>query len=943
VKRVPVALALGLWLAASVALAAAPVARNSASRLARPTRSHSLDLSRRIDVNNINMFTTNFGATAWDLASGGPGLVYPKGTAKTAVFAAGLWIGATINGGPNVTAAEYSQEYGPGAAYPGGTFDDPSDPRLVTYKVARYTGNPLDSAHVERTPEELAADPLLDPLLHHSWSEYMAGAVPSGAPSRLYRLPRTDTPAPDDSVNVPGPNVSGDQMLWCVYNDLDPARHTNNAGSSLPLGVEIQQTIYAFDRPGALGNTVFLRYRILNKGTHNLQDMYVSQWSDIDVGGPTDDLAGCDPDRGMGYVYNASASDPVYGAASPASGYLLLKGPLVAGTPRPLTAFNRYINGTDPTFSSESYNYMKGLLPDGSTVIDPVTGLPTPFMVPGDPTTGTGWIDTNPADRRILLSSGPCSMAPGQEQDVTFAVVIGAASHPLASLATLQCAADDVRFEFQHGFDPALTPPACTMPVLNCPGTAEYWMKEYLAGGSAAHSYAQLGAIAAQVDVESDLFDWSAGVPFDSLRAKLLDESDVRAAAGRRYGALLANVSVRRLGLPFSNGGSKFLNPSSPIACSGFSASSIEDLLVPPVVNSSLTSATYDNLVADHRRALSGFNVGLEQFSGGAGYGSSFFGSSLDPVSQPDSFGTVEIRFSHTTTQKAYRYLRLEQPDGSLPLGGREYRYGGFHDVNFTAWDVTHNEQLDVAWVERAVTDFYGTLLGPESQVATFDSTWAPSDDMTGGREYLFITRRPYGAGPKPEFMADGYPAGGTMPVLYALWAYLRSPSDVIDDGDRFTFSWGIPIGSGLDQMFLLLAPRPLGEPGVTDQYNAITSCLESINAGLGIGPTCAPEPVADVPPDPVFQGSGLQLAPVRPNPVRSAMSIAFMLPVRGPVRLDLLDVAGRRVMTRELGTMDPGPHTIELALDSRARAGIYFVRLGHGGRATMRKAIVVR
>ena len=59
--------------------------------------------------------------------------------------------------------------------------DDPNRPAHRTYKVARWTGDPADSAHVDRTPAELAADPLLDPLAHHSWSEYMAGAAPSGA------------------------------------------------------------------------------------------------------------------------------------------------------------------------------------------------------------------------------------------------------------------------------------------------------------------------------------------------------------------------------------------------------------------------------------------------------------------------------------------------------------------------------------------------------------------------------------------------------------------------------------------------------------------------------------------------------------------------------------------------------------------------------------------
>src|SRR5262245_56915935 len=96
-------------------------------RVTRPARGQrderilTIDNQRRIDVNNINIFVTNYGSFAWDLGGQGspPGLFYPKGTNKTAVFAGGLWLAAVINKDtPSeeiVSAvAEYAQEYGPG-------------------------------------------------------------------------------------------------------------------------------------------------------------------------------------------------------------------------------------------------------------------------------------------------------------------------------------------------------------------------------------------------------------------------------------------------------------------------------------------------------------------------------------------------------------------------------------------------------------------------------------------------------------------------------------------------------------------------------------------------------------------------------------------------------------------------------------------------------------
>src|SRR6185436_130084 len=139
------------------------------------------------------------------------------------------------------------------------------------------------------------------------------------------------------SVDVPGPDVLGDMMMWAVYNDANPANHTNDAGGSAPLGVEIQQTTFAFNRQGALGGTVFMSYKLINKGGQTLDSMYISQWADPDLGGAagyTDDLVGCDtlPDgtgkpRSLGFVYNSTNNDGGYGSAPPALGYDFFRGP----------------------------------------------------------------------------------------------------------------------------------------------------------------------------------------------------------------------------------------------------------------------------------------------------------------------------------------------------------------------------------------------------------------------------------------------------------------------------------------------------------------------------------------------------------------------------------------------------------------------------------------
>ena len=69
------------------------------------------------------------------------------------------------------------------------------------------------------------------------------------------------------------------------------------------------------------------------------------------------------------------------------------------------------------------------------------------------------------------------------------------------------------------------------------------------------------------------------------------------------------------------------------------------------------------------------------------------------------------------------------------------------------------------------------------------------------------------------------------------------------------------------------------------------------------------------------------ELVGVTPNPVVSGpIDIAFMLQAAQTVHLELLDVAGRRLLRQEVGHLGPGFHTVPI--DRRVAPGLYFVRL---------------
>jgi hypothetical protein len=83
-----------------------------------------------------------------------------------------------------------------------------------------------------------------------------------------------------------------------------------------------------------------------------------------------------------------------------------------------------------------------------------------------------------------------------------------------------------------------------------------------------------------------------------------------------------------------------------------------------------------------------------------------------------------------------------------------------------------------------------------------------------------------------------------------------------------------------------------------------------------------------------------LTLDPVRPNPSRGgALTVHFSLPTDAPAQLELLDVAGRRIASHEVGI---GQHTLDLGQGQHVAPGLYLVRLTQGVNTRTTRAVVL-
>jgi hypothetical protein len=393
------------------------------------------------DGNQISTWHGNHGDVVSYHMTGTAGLEWPVGSGKTAVFQSGLWLAAgRINGVTEVRTAAcgYSSEY-----VPGNYGSNQDAPEFHIYSI--HSG---------------------DDASNPDWQNWPVG---QGAPW---------VDVDGDGVydpNVDHPDINGDLFHWYVMNDGNSAAHVP-LWSTQPLGVEIRVSLFGLGPDSPLKDVLFIKWEIENTGGNQLDSMYISLWSDPDIGSAMDDFVGCDPESNLGYSYNDFNGDVTYGYVPPAVGYVFLQTPIVpspgdtawvSGDPIldfaniPMSAFSVFFSGNDlfrdPATAQEAYNYMNGLIGmSGQPYIDPITGQPSTFVFSGDPVTDDGWVDYNyypSGDRRFLMTAGPISMAPSDIQEIVAAIVIAQGTDNISSVTLLRQLTPWVQLAYDTDFN----------------------------------------------------------------------------------------------------------------------------------------------------------------------------------------------------------------------------------------------------------------------------------------------------------------------------------------------------------------------------------------------------------------------------------------------------------------------------------------------------------
>ncbi len=354
------------------------------------------------NVGNLQMNVTNWGffgslpKSRYPMADQ-PSAQWPAGSGVEYLYAAGIWVGALVQGIPCVSTG-----------YPETEFYPPHDPRGEVYQSAEGViggGRPPG-------PSDDDGDGRSDEDWLNGWDDDMDGRI-------------------DEDFQA-----IGKQMFSTSYTD-DQLAALQVYPEHTPMHIEVRQESYQWGEEG-LNDFVGVRYYVTNIGMDFLMDVYIGIYADVDAGPRDHGSYHMDDEVGywegvwcaqksdiewpvnlyVGYVYDSDGDDgktpgyfgialmgyPIYtlvGANKLMPNGVIYPGffPVRLSTFRVFRGLQPYEHGGEPTNDFERYEILSSGRKDQNS--------------------------NTPNDYKILLAAGPFFLAPGQTHHVDFAFVCG--------------------------------------------------------------------------------------------------------------------------------------------------------------------------------------------------------------------------------------------------------------------------------------------------------------------------------------------------------------------------------------------------------------------------------------------------------------------------------------------------------------------------------------
>ena len=379
-----------LGLASFTVAISSPNNRKPETPLLPPEKDFVIDGSVVHDVGQLLVNITNWGLIGSHPGSGAPyahapSARWPGVVGDDYLYAAGLWVGAKVDGVPYVSTGQLETEFHPTA-------------ELGDTIFVMVMGEPGGARYPDPEPDD-DGDGMED------------------------EDPKNGLDDDDDGLIDEDFAAISDQHFRCVNSDTAASTMDMNP-DHIPLGLQVIQQTYQWSDELA-DDSVGLDFTIRNIGTTTLEDVYIGIYADCDIpagvpDGGADDMAGFFegyvriPDGSfipisVGYIYDAAEVNPLAGYI----GFLLLD--------------YRFEGESDPTADPVSWRTFDGFVPgvpydQGGEPTDDTQRYETLSGARIDPNTQPG----KQNDFSFLLACGPIEeLAPSRAIVFSAAIVLG--------------------------------------------------------------------------------------------------------------------------------------------------------------------------------------------------------------------------------------------------------------------------------------------------------------------------------------------------------------------------------------------------------------------------------------------------------------------------------------------------------------------------------------
>lgn len=420
-----------------------------------------------LEGNKIRSGVLNLGDWAWDAVSQDQEYNVPRGSTTHSVFASALWFGGFDGTGKLYTAAmlyrqNSSYDFQPGPLDTLGYISNTTKADFNHIWVTRKSD--IDEFRYQYAMGNVqnGSYPVSSYIL--DWPAYYSNPA---YPQRLAPYVDVNGDQMYNPMDGDYPDIKGDQMSWCVFNDNMTKTETN----SDPMFLEVHSSAYVSNcsnSPDALGRllsyTTFYHFDVYNRNSEGYDSCYFGIWTDFDLGNAGDDFVGCNLSANSFFAYNGDSLDEAnggYGLCTPTQNVSFLKGPeapINDGSDNDhnglvdelneeigLSGFLYYLNmnavpNGNPQNGDDYYEYMTGSWADANLLTYGGDGrggsaggttVPTKFMFPdtSDLNFSTPWTmqtaGYTPNDMQGVGSIGPFSIQPGEAKSFDVAFITG--------------------------------------------------------------------------------------------------------------------------------------------------------------------------------------------------------------------------------------------------------------------------------------------------------------------------------------------------------------------------------------------------------------------------------------------------------------------------------------------------------------------------------------